>query len=72
MASIFVFNLLLLAIFSTTIPSSLSQNADAPSLALTSDSCNGIFLSYAYTSGKKLTQILSPVGHVNPTDSSQL
>ncbi|KAL5541906.1 hypothetical protein UlMin_009616 [Ulmus minor] len=55
MASISVFNLLLLAILTTTIPSSLSQTADAPSPASASDSCNGIFLSYAYTGGKKLT-----------------
>ncbi|MBA0555635.1 hypothetical protein Golob_025798 [Gossypium lobatum] len=47
---IFIFNLSLLF---TLLPFSFSQTvADAPSPA--ADTCNGIFLSYAYTSGTKL------------------
>ncbi|PON88197.1 COBRA-like protein [Trema orientale] len=47
----FIFNLILLHLF-TAIPFSISQSAEAPSPA--SDSCNGVFLSYAYTRGERL------------------
>ncbi|KAH0993020.1 hypothetical protein GBA52_004503 [Prunus armeniaca] len=47
-----IFTLSFLLIF-TALPSSFSQpTADAPAPA--SDSCNGVFLSYAYTTGAKL------------------
>ncbi|XVE65555.1 hypothetical protein DITRI_Ditri08aG0009100 [Diplodiscus trichospermus] len=50
------YNLLLIvqvSVLLSVLPFSLSQTvAEAPSSA--SDSCNGIFLSYAYSSGTKL------------------
>ncbi|KAL6193688.1 hypothetical protein ACLB2K_034772 [Fragaria x ananassa] len=48
----FIFALALLTIY-TSLPLSLSQpTAEAPSPA--ADSCNGIFISYSYTAGKKI------------------
>lgn len=62
----FILGLILVSLFSSTIDISSAQTPTAPvspAPSPDSDTCNGIFLSYAYTNGERIPPILNR----NPT-----